>query len=410
MAHAGKSTTVGVPRETFPGERRVALVPAAVDPLIKAGCAVLVESGAGTAAGFPDGAYEERGARIMADRAELFNTSDVIFQVRGLGANPETGRADLEHMRADQVVIGFLEPLTAVDPVRELAERGVAALSMELMPRITRAQSMDALSSMATVAGYHAVLIAATSLPKMFPMMMTAAGTITPARVLVVGAGVAGLQAIATARRLGAVVSAYDIRPAAREQVESLGGKFVELPIESGDAESAGGYAKAMDEEFYRKQQELMARVVAESDVVVTTAAVPGKQAPILVTAAMVEGMAPGSIVVDLAAERGGNCELTKPGETIVTDGGVTIAGPANLPAAVPYHASQMYSKNISTFFLHLLTDGTIPLDTDDEIVRETLVTRGGAIVHARVREVFGIDADAETDPEATSETERSDT
>ena len=275
---------------------------------------------------------------------------------------------------------------------------------MELMPRITRAQSMDALSSMATVAGYRAVLIAATALPKMFPMMMTAAGTISPARVFVVGAGVAGLQAIATARRLGAVVSAYDIRPAAKEQVQSLGGKFVELPLESKAAEDAGGYARAMDEEFYRKQRELMARVVAESDVVVTTAAVPGKKAPTLVTASMVEGMAPGSVLVDLAAERGGNCELTRPGETIVA-GGVTIAGPANLPSEVPFHASQMYAKNVTQFFLHLLDGGTVNMDRDDEIIRGTLVTRNNEIVHGAVRDALGL----EPLPPAAGDAERSD-
>jgi len=266
----------------------------------------------------------------------------------------------------------------------------VSAMAMELMPRITRAQSMDALSSMATVAGYKAVLLAAETAPRMFPMLMTAAGTVTPARVLVVGAGVAGLQAIATARRLGAVVHGYDIRPAAREQVESLGARFVELPIKADDSEDSGGYAKAMDEEFYRRQQELMGKVVAESDVVITTAAVPGKKAPVLITADMAEGMAPGSVIVDLAAERGGNCELTRPGETI-RERGVTILGPVNVAATVPYHASQMYSKNISTFLLHLVEDGELQLDADDEIVQGVLLTRGGQVIHAGLREQLGL-------------------
>jgi len=260
---------------------------------------------------------------------------------------------------------------------------------MELMPRITRAQSMDALSSMATIAGYKGVLLAATTLPRMFPMLMTAAGTISPARVFIMGAGVAGLQAISTARRLGAKVEAYDVRPAVKEQVQSLGARFVELPLDAADAEDKGGYAKAQDESFYKRQREMMMKVVAASDVVITTALIPGKRAPILVTTEMVEAMAPGSVVVDLAAERGGNCELTKPDE-IVVHHGVTILGPSNPPALVPYHASQMYSKNITTFLAHLLgkngaTQPSLPIDTEDEITKETLLTRGGAVVHERV-------------------------
>jgi len=261
---------------------------------------------------------------------------------------------------------------------------------VELMPRITRAQSMDALSSMSTVAGYKAVLLAAVTVPRMFPMLMTAAGTITPARVLVVGAGVAGLQAIATARRLGAVVSAYDVRAAAKEQVQSLGGRFVELPLDTADAEDAGGYARAQDEAFYRRQRELLGRVVAESDVVITTAVVPGKKSPVLITADMVAGMTAGSVIVDLAAERGGNCELTHPNETVV-EHGVTIIGSFNLASTAPYHASQMYSRNITTFFVHLLREGKLRLDLEDEITRETLVTRGGEVVHPRVRELLSL-------------------
>ncbi len=380
---------VGVPRETFPGERRVALVPALLPGLTRAGLEVLVETGAGTEAGFTDEAYTDKGTTIAGSRAELFSRADVILQVRAPGSNPEEGRKDLELLREGQVVIGFCDPLLSLEITRALAERGVTLFSMELMPRITRAQSMDALSSMATIAGYKAVLLAANTLPRMFPMMMTAAGTLAPARVFVVGAGVAGLQAIASARRLGAVVEAYDVRPAVREQVESLGGKFVELELDTGEAEDAGGYAKELGEDFYRKQREMMLRVVAGSHVVITTAAIPGKKAPILVTREMVEGMEPGSVIVDLAAERGGNCELTRPGETVDHDG-VTILGPLNIPATVPYHASQMYAKNITTFLLHLVEEGELTLDTDDEITAGTLVTRGGRVVHPRVLELLG--------------------
>jgi NAD(P) transhydrogenase subunit alpha len=383
--------TIGVPKETFPGEQRVAVVPAVVPPLVKAGHQVLVEAGAGLAAGFPDQEYVDRGARLVASRAELFAQSDVVLQVRGLGTNPEAGRADLPLLRRGQVVIGFLEPLLAREAVTALADRGVTACAMELIPRITRAQAMDALSSMATVAGYKAVLLAACELPRMFPMMMTAAGTVAPAHVFVVGAGVAGLQAIATAKRLGAKVEAYDVRPAVKDQVQSLGAKFVELPLETADTEDKGGYAKALDEAFYRRQREMMARVVAHSDVVITTAAVPGKKAPVLVTAEMVAGMRPGSVVLDLAAERGGNCELTRPNERVVAHG-VVVLGPTNLASTVPYHASQMYAKNITTFLAHLAKNGRIDTTVDDEIVRETLVTAGGEIVHPRVREAFGLE------------------
>lgn len=380
---------VGIPKETFPGERRVALVPRAFDILAKSGVQFLVERGAGEEAGFPDSAYEARGARL-AGRAEVFESAGVILQVRTLGANPEAGQADQSLLRPGQTIIGFCEPLTASKECAELAARGVTTFSMELMPRITRAQSMDALSSMATIAGYKAVLIAAGALPRMFPMLMTAAGTIAPARVFVLGAGVAGLQAIATARRLGAVVSAYDVRPAVREQVESLGAKFIVFDLESSGAEDKGGYAKAMGEEFYRRQRELMAAVIRQHDVVITTAAVPGKKAPILVTAEMVRGMDPGSVVVDIAAERGGNCELTRPGETVV-DSGVTVLGPLNLPSMVPYHASQMYSRNIATFLRHLVKDGALALNLEDEITRDTLVTHQGDIANPRVREALGL-------------------
>jgi NAD(P) transhydrogenase subunit alpha len=293
-------------------------------------------------------------------------------------------------MRRGQTVIGFGEPLTATDAARALAEHGVTFLSMELMPRITRAQSMDALSSMATIAGYKAVLIAADSLPRMFPMLMTAAGTVAPAKVLVIGAGVAGLQAIATARRLGAVVSGYDIRSAVKEQIESLGARFVVLEIEQAAAEDKGGYAKAMGEEFYRKQREALGNVLAGQDVVITTAAVPGRKAPVLITRDMAARMPPGSLIVDIAAERGGNCELTRAGE-VVEERGVRIFGPVNLPSEIPYHASQMYAKNIATFLKHLIKDGQIALNREDEIVRETLVTHAGEVVHPRVREAMGV-------------------
>ncbi len=381
---------VGVPKETFPGERRVAIVPGVVPALAKASLDVLIEPSAGAEAGFPDAAYTDAGARLAASRAQLFADAEVVLQVRSPGAAADAGRADLGQFRPGQTIIGLSDPLGEPAAAQAVAERGVAAFSMELIPRIARAQSMDALSSMATVAGYKAVLLAAEALPRMFPMMMTAAGTITPAKVFVVGAGVAGLQAIASARRIGARVEAYDVRPVVKEQVESLGASFVELPLETEGAEDAGGYAKAQDESFYRRQRETMARVVAASDVVITTALIPGKTAPILVTADAVAGMSPGSVVVDLAAERGGNCELTQADATVVTDNGVTILGPTNLPATVPYHASQMYAKNISTLLLHLVQEGALVIDTDDEITADTLVSRDGAVVHPRIRDLLG--------------------
>jgi NAD(P) transhydrogenase subunit alpha len=383
---------VGVPRETYPGERRVALVPGVIPNLVKAGLEVVMESGAGTEAGYPDAEYNARGARLLTDRAEVFRTSDIVLQVLCYGSNDKTGRDDLPLLRRDLVLIGFLRPLGTLETVREVAAAGVTSISVELMPRTTRAQSMDALSSMATICGYKAVVLAADTLPRMFPMLTTAAGTITPARVLVIGAGVAGLQAIATARRLGAVASAYDMRPAAKEQVLSLGGRFVELPLEAQNAEDARGYARAQDESFYDRQRALLAKVVAESDVVITAAVIPGKKSPVLVTREMVASMAPGSVIVDLAAERGGNCELTHAGAQVVTHG-VTIIGLPNLASAVPYHASQMYARNMSAFLLHLVRDGKLKLDANDEIIRETMLTRGGEIVNARIREFFSLPA-----------------
>jgi NAD(P) transhydrogenase subunit alpha len=379
---------VGVPKETMPGDDRVALIPATIPALTKTGLSVLVETRAGERAGFLDAAYREKGAEIAPDRATVFQRAEVILQVRALGANPKHGRGDLELMRPGQTIIGHCDPLSEPGSAQAIAERKVTLYAMELMPRITRAQSMDSLSSGATVAGYAAVLLAANTLPKMFPMFMTAAGTITPARVFIIGAGVAGLQAIATAKRLGAVVHAYDVRPAVREQVESLGGKFVEIELETTAAEDAGGYAKAQSEEFLRKQRELMGKVIADSDVVITTAAVPGKKSPLLVTEKMVEGMAPGSVIIDLAAERGGNCELTRADEEVVAHG-VTILGPTNLAAKMPYHASQMYSKNVTNFLTHMVKEGKFEIDPEDEIPRDTLVARDGEIVNQRVKQAL---------------------
>jgi NAD(P) transhydrogenase subunit alpha len=378
---------IGVPRESSSHERRVALVPALVPVLGKAGLEVLIEKGAGENAGFLDAEYENQGARLVADRSQLFFSADVLIQVHGLSANPD---AEVELLRLGQIVVGLLNPFGALEAVRKLAARGVTAFALELLPRISRAQQMDVLSAMATIAGYKSVLLAAGALQKMFPMMITAAGTITPAKVFVVGAGVAGLQAIATARRLGAVVQAYDVRPVVKEQVESLGAKFVELKLETVEAEAAGGYAKEMGEEFYRRQREMMMRVVAESDVVITTAAVPGKKAPILVTKEMVQGMRPGSIIVDLAAETGGNCELTRPGETVAVHG-IFILGPVNLPATVPYHASQMYAKNVTAFLRNLVKDGELRLNLEDPIIRETLLTHKGEVVNSQVRDLLGM-------------------
>jgi NAD(P) transhydrogenase subunit alpha len=383
---------IGVVKETFPGERRVALVPLSVAALKKAGGEVLVEAGAGHAAGFPDRDFAEKGAEIVAARADVVMRCDVLLQVRTAGANPGAGLADLPLLRKGQVVAGLCEPLTGGEGLPGLAARGATTFALELMPRITRAQSMDVLSSMATIAGYHAVLLAATSLPRMFPMLMTAAGTIAPAKVLVIGAGVAGLQAIATARRLGAKVAAYDVRPAVKEQVQSLGAKFVELAIDTATAEDKGGYAKAQDEAFYIRQRELLARNVAEHDVVITTAAVPGQKAPVLVTGDMLSGMAPGSVVVDLAAERGGNCDVTK-ADQMVVHAGVTVLGPTNLASAIPYHASQMFAKNITTFLLSMLKKGELQIDVNDEVIRDTLVTKDGEVLHPRVRQAHGLPA-----------------
>lgn len=383
---------IGVPKETYPGERRVALVPMVIPALTKAGFEVIVETDAGIQAGYPDSQYSEKGAQIVAARSALFEKADIILQVLAYGSNDITGKNDLPLLRRNQILIGFLRPFGSREVIQEIAASGVTAFSVELVPRTTRAQSMDALSSMGTICGYKAVLIAADSHPRIFPMLTTAAGTITPARVFVIGAGVAGLQAIATARRLGAVASAYDLRPAAKEQVQSLGGRFIELPIEAKDAQDARGYARAQDENFYQRQRELLGRVVKDNDVVITAAVIPGKTSPVLVTEEMVKSMAPGSVIFDLAAERGGNCELTKAGATVVRHG-VTIIGAINVASGVPYHASQMYARNVTAFLLYIIKDQKLQLNLNDEIVRETLVTHGGEVVNARVREFFGMPA-----------------
>jgi NAD(P) transhydrogenase subunit alpha len=383
---------VGTVKETCPGERRVALVPSVVPALVKAGLEVLVESGAGADAGYPDAEYTAAGATLAATRGEVFGRAEIVCQVRTLGANTEAGRADVDLLRSGQTLIGLAEPLTAAEPIETLAGTGAQVFGLELIPRSTRAQSMDVLSSQATVAGYEAVLMAAQALPKMFPMMMTAAGTLAPARVFVIGAGVAGLQAIASSKRMGAVVTGYDIRPVVKDQVESLGARFLEMEIEAAGSEDKGGYAKAMDAEFYKRQGEMMTATVAESDVVITTAAVPGKKAPVLITADMVRGMAAGSVVVDLASERGGNCELTDPERTVV-DNGVTILPAPNLPAAAPYHASQMFAKNVQTFLMNMVEDGQLKVNLEDDIVEATLLTRDGQVIQPRVCEILGIGA-----------------
>lgn len=367
---------VGVPKETIPGEQRVALVPELVPKLTKAGLDVIVQPGAGAAAGFLDPAYVEKGARL---EPEVFDKADVLLKVQ-----PPT-IDEIDRMKESSVLIGFLQPYANGAAIKSLAARKVTAFSMELMPRITRAQPMDALSAMSTIAGYKAVLIAASHLPKFFPLLMTAAGTVTPARVFIIGAGVAGLQAIGTAKRLGAIVEAYDTRPAVKEQVESIGARFAELGLETKDAEDKSGYAKAQSEEFYRRQQEMMAKYVTNADVVIPTALVPGQRAPILITEEMVRGMRPGSVIVDLAAEQGGNCALTEPGQEIVRHG-VVIIGPMNLPSTVPFHASEMYARTVTNYLAHLLKEGRLHLDLEDELTRGPLVTYQGEVLHEAVK------------------------
>jgi len=373
-----------VPKETSPGERRVALVPDSVKTLAKAGIEVAVEAGAGASASFDDDSFARAGATLLGDAALLFGRADLMVKVQP--PRPlEHGGHEIDLLREGAALVGLLRPLDMPGIARHLAARRITAFALELVPRITRAQSMDVLSSMATIAGYHAVLLAAEALPKIFPMLVTAAGTISAARVLVVGAGVAGLQAIATARRLGAVVEAYDTRPAVKEQVQSLGARFVELALETGDAEDSGGYAKAQSEDFYARQRTLLGERARAADVVITTAQVPGQRAPLLIDEATVEGMGPGSVIVDLAAEQGGNCALTRAGHDVVAHG-VTIRGPLNVPSAHAAHASQLYSRNVATFILHLVKDGKLALDLEDELTRAPLLAHEGKVAHEGTR------------------------
>jgi NAD(P) transhydrogenase subunit alpha len=381
---------IAVLRETYPGERRVAVVPAIVPLLVKKGMQVVVEAGAGEAAGHPDREYTEKGAQVVAGRDEALSRGDVVVMVRAPGANPVAGRGDLERLRNGQAVVGLCDPLGNPRGVAELAERGVTLFALELMPRITRAQSMDVLSSMATIAGYKSVLVAASHLPRMFPMLMTAAGTVTAAKVLVIGAGVAGLQAISTARRLGAIVQGYDVRPAAMEQIESLGAKALRLDLQTGQAEARGGYARELTEAEQERQRLLLSDAVAQQDVCITTAAIPGRPSPRLVTASAIGRMPLGAVIVDLAAERGGNCEGTQANQTIVV-GGVTILGPTNLESEVPAHASQMFAKNVANFLLHLAQNGNLQIDVQDEITRDTLVASGGQVVNQPIRDMLGL-------------------
>jgi NAD(P) transhydrogenase subunit alpha len=389
---------IGVPREILAGERRVALIPAAVKGLVDAGLEVLVQVGAGESACFPDSEYEDAGARLVAEAAQVLGGADVVLKVQPPQplATPEASPSGGDRSGADvghevdllaegASLISLLRPLDEPELAERLAKRGVSAFAMEFMPRITRAQSMDALSSQSTLAGYQAVLLAAVALPRIFPMMVTAAGTLQPAKVLVIGAGVAGLQALGTAKRLGAITSGYDTRPVVREQVESVGARFVELDLSTGDAEDAGGYATAQSEEFYQRQRELLGEHVAASDVVITTALVPGQPAPLLIEERAVERMRAGSVIVDLAAEKGGNCACTRADEQIVVHG-VSVIGWTNLPSFVPAHASQMYAKNLTTFLDHLIEEGELKIDLEDEITSGTLISHQGRVVNERMR------------------------
>ena len=375
---------VGVPKESLPGEKRVAVVPNVVPMLSRLGLDVVVESGAGDAAGYPDAEFQSAQAQILNTTAEVYSASDIILKVRA----SEASEAEISLMKQNHTVIGLFDPLGSPQVANLISKTGATSFALELVPRISRAQSMDALTSQATITGYKSVLIAAENLPKMFPMLMTAAGTITPAKVFVIGAGVAGLQAIATANRLGAVVSGYDVRPAVKDQVESLGATFVEIELETGDSEAAGGDAQAMGEEFYDLQRKLLTTVVSESDVVITTAAIPGKQAPVLITTEMVKQMKPGSIIVDLAAETGGNCELTKAGEE-VTEFNVSVIGPVNLASSIPYHASQMYARNQLAFLRNIVKESILNIDLADQIIQESLLTKDGKVINGRVAELL---------------------
>lgn len=381
---------IGIPKELYPGENRVACAPSQVQKLVKAGHQLMVEKDAGFMSGYTDQNYTEKGAEVVG-RDDLFSRADVVFTVRSGAAAGDQGVTDASHMKDGQMVIGTMDPYEPHPSFEIFRDKHISSFALELIPRITRAQSMDVLSSMANLAGYKAVLLAAGELSKMFPMMMTAAGTIVPAKVFIVGVGVAGLQAIATAKRLGAVVSAYDIRPAVKEQVQSLGAKFVEMELETDSAEGSGGYAREMDEEFYRKQRQMMTDVIGDSDVVITTAAIPGKKSPVLVTGEMVDAMNPGSVIVDMAVERGGNCELSRAGET-VDHKGVKILGPVNIPSTLAYHASQLYGKNIETFFLNFFDkEGNFSIDMEDEIISSTMLTHNGELPVEERKRILGL-------------------
>ncbi|MBT5388020.1 MAG: Re/Si-specific NAD(P)(+) transhydrogenase subunit alpha [Porticoccaceae bacterium] len=382
---------VGIPSEIKAGEKRVAMSPANVQSLTDRGVTVRVQTGAGTAAGYPDADYAAVGATLTTDRSEIFAKSDIILQVQSFGSNNENSGEDLAMLRSGQLVIGMMDPLASPQAAQAVASTGATAIALEMVPRISRAQSMDVLSSMATLAGYKAVIMGASAAPRIFPMLMTAAGTLQPARVLIMGVGVAGLQACATAKRLGAVVEAYDVRPAAREQILSVGAKPVELDLDTGESEGAGGYAKEQGEDFLRRQRELMTEVVAQQDIIITTAAVPGAKSPILVTEEMVKAMKPGAVIVDLAAERGGNCALTEQGKTVEAYG-VTILGPENVPSEMAYHASQMLGKNMQTL-LELILDeqGSLKLDFNDEIIAGTVVAHAGDVPHPHMRKLLNL-------------------
>ena len=381
---------IGITRELVAGENRVSLCPDNVQSLVEKGLELLIEQNAGAQAGFSDDDYISVGAKVVSDRDELFTKSDVILQVQSFGSNTENADDDLKRLKAKQLVIGMMEPLAQPQAAQQVASTGATAIALEMVPRISRAQSMDVLSSMATLAGYRSVLLGAEAAPRILPMLMTAAGTVQPARVLIMGVGVAGLQACATAKRLGAVVEAYDVRPAAREQIISVGATPVELDLPTESSEGAGGYAKKQSEEFLRMQREQMTAVVARQDIIITTAAIPGAKSPILVTEDMLKAMKTGSVVVDLAAERGGNCESTQMGKTVVAHG-VTILGPENLASDVAYHASQMYGKNIQTLLELILEEGEINLDFEDEIVAGTVIAHAGEVPHPYMRKLLDL-------------------
>lgn len=381
---------IGITRELVAGENRVSLCPDNVQSLVDKGLELWVEHNAGAQAGFSDDDYISVGAKVVSDRDELFAKSDVILQVQSFGSNTENADDDLKRLKAKQLVIGMMDPLAQPQAAQQVAGTGATAIALEMVPRISRAQSMDVLSSMATLAGYRSVLLGADAAPRILPMLMTAAGTLQPARVLIMGVGVAGLQACATAKRLGAVVEAYDVRPAAREQIISVGATPVELDLPTESSEGAGGYAKKQSEEFLRMQREQMTEVVARQDIIITTAAIPGAKSPILVTEDMLKAMKTGSVLVDLAAERGGNCESTQMGKTVVAHG-VTIVGPENLASDAAFHASQMYGNNIQTLLELILEEGQINLDFEDEIVAGTVIAHGGEVPHPYMRKLLDL-------------------